>query len=189
MRDALAGAEALVAPQAHAKGLALAMVACPADVVARADAEKVRQVLVNLLSNAVKFTDRGGRVDLACSARGTRVAATVRDTEGGIAADQLARIFEPFVQVRAGLTRPHEGTGLGLAISRDLARGMGGDLTVESTPGAGSTFTLTLPSARPAGRGRILIALTPAGQMEACLREATRRARVAPAGARCTFVP
>jgi len=71
----------------------------------------------------------------------------VRDTGIGIAADKLAMIFEPFVQVRADLTRTAEGAGLGLAISRDLARGMGGDLTVESTPGAGSTFTLALPTA------------------------------------------
>jgi len=62
----------------------------------------------------------------------------------GIAANQLDRIFEPFVQVRADLTRTAEGTGLGLAISRDLARGMGGDLVAESTPGVGSTFTLRL---------------------------------------------
>ena len=71
----------------------------------------------------------------------------MRDTGIGIPPDQLGRIFEPFVQVRADLTRTAEGTGLGLAISRDLARGMGGDLTAESEPGVGSTFTLTLPAA------------------------------------------
>ena len=65
----------------------------------------------------------------------------------GVTADQLDGIFEPFVQVRSDLTRTVEGTGLGLAISRDLARGMGGDLTVESAPGVGSTFTLTLRAA------------------------------------------
>ena len=75
------------------------------------------------------------------------VRYTVRDTGIGIAADQLERIFEPFVQVHSDLTRTAEGTGLGLAISRDLARGMGGDLTAESEVGVGSTFTLTLPAA------------------------------------------
>jgi signal transduction histidine kinase len=78
------------------------------------------------------------------------VAFDVTDTGRGIAAEQLARVFEPFVQVDQRLTRTDEGTGLGLAISRDLARGMGGDLTARSTPGAGSTFTLTLPAATPA---------------------------------------
>jgi signal transduction histidine kinase len=100
---------------------------------------------VNLLSNAVKFTDRGGRITLAAVASGPSVRVTVRDTGIGIETHQRDRIFDPFVQVRSDLTRTAEGTGLGLAISRDLARGMGGDLTVESEPGAGSTFTLTLP--------------------------------------------
>ena len=74
------------------------------------------------------------------------MCVVVRDTGVGIPADQLARAFEPFVQVDQRLTRTQEGTGLGLAISRALARGMGGDLTAESTPGVGSTFTLTLPA-------------------------------------------
>jgi PAS domain S-box-containing protein len=147
VRDALAGAEALVAPQARAKGLTIAVAACPPGLVVRADAEKLRQILVNLLSNAVKFTDARGSVELACAGIGAHVRVTVRDTGIGIAADQLDRIFEPFVQVRSGLTRTAEGTGLGLAISRDLARGMGGELTAESTPGRGSMFTLTLPAA------------------------------------------
>jgi signal transduction histidine kinase len=146
-RDALTEAEALVAPQARAKGLTVIVAECPPAVAVRADAEKLRQVLANLLSNAVKFTDRGGRVELACAPAAAQVAFTVRDTGIGVPADKLDAIFDPFVQVRADLTRPHEGTGLGLAISRDLARGMGGDLTAESTPGVGSTFTLTLPMA------------------------------------------
>jgi PAS domain S-box-containing protein len=147
MRDALLAAEALVAPQAQARELALSVELCPPTLVARADAEKVRQILVNLLSNAVKFTDPGGRVELSCAHAAGQVQVVVRDTGIGIAADQLGRIFEPFVQVRADLTRTAEGTGLGLAISRDLARGMGGDLTAQSTPGTGSAFTLTLPAA------------------------------------------
>jgi len=115
---------------------------------ARADREKVQQILLNLLSNAVKFTESGGRISVECVAgppAATLVALRVIDTGIGIAADQLVRVFEPFVQVDAKLTRTREGTGLGLAISRDLARGMGGDLTAESTPGVGSIFTLTLP--------------------------------------------
>ena len=152
VRDALAGAEALVAPQARAKQIELTVGECPPSLSVLADAEKVRQILVNLLSNAVKFTDRGGRVELTCEiAHGAKdadpVRILVRDTGIGIASDQLDRIFEPFVQVRADLTRTAEGTGLGLAISRDLARGMGGDLTAASRPGNGSTFTLTLPRA------------------------------------------
>jgi signal transduction histidine kinase len=144
--EAVAAAELLVAPQARAKGLALTIEDC-AEITARADPEKLRQILVNLLSNAVKFTEQGGRIELRCSVEQGLVSVRVTDTGIGIPADRLDAIFDPFVQVRADLTRPHEGTGLGLAISRDLARGMGGDLRVESTPALGSTFTLTLPVA------------------------------------------
>jgi signal transduction histidine kinase len=140
-------AEAPVAPQARAKGLTVAVEECSPGLVVRADAEKRRQVLVNPLSNAVTCTDPGGRIAVACAADGTRVRIGVQDTGTGIAGDQQERILEPFVQVRADLTRGHEGAGLGLAISRDLARGMGGHLTVESVLGSGSTFTVTLPRA------------------------------------------
>ena len=87
----------------------------------------------------------GGGGGVADGSPDARVRLHVRDTGEGIAPDALERIFEPFVQVDQRLTRPHAGVGLGLAISRDLARGMGGDLTAESTPGVGSTFTLSLP--------------------------------------------
>jgi signal transduction histidine kinase len=147
VREAVAAAESLVAPQARAKGLALAVDDGAPSLAARADAEKLRQILVNLLSNAIKFTDPGGRIDISCLREDGRVRVHVRDTGIGIPAEKLDAIFDPFVQVRADLTRPHEGTGLGLAISRDLARGMGGELTVVSTPGEGSTFTLSLPAA------------------------------------------
>ncbi len=104
----------------------------------------LQQILVNLLSNAVEFTDAGGRISLGCEVQEEHIRLFVRDTGIGIPADRLESIFEPFVQVRADLARTAEGTGLGLAISRDLARGMSGDLTVESTPGVGSAFALTL---------------------------------------------
>jgi signal transduction histidine kinase len=143
--EVLATCEALIEPQTQTKRLALHRTPCDARVTVRADREKVQQVVLNLLSNAVKFTDAGGRVSLDCVVRADSVAVLVADTGRGIAPDHLERVFQPFVQVDATLTRTQEGTGLGLAISRDLARGMGGDLTVESVPGAGSTFTLVLP--------------------------------------------
>lgn len=148
--ELLATCEALVAPQARARNVALAFGGCPAEISVRADGEKVRQVVLNLLSNALKFTEPGGRVELTCTCETTSsapVRISVRDTGSGIPATQLERIFQPFVQLDARLTRTRDGTGLGLAISRDLARGMGGDLTVESTPNTGSTFTLALPAA------------------------------------------
>lgn len=140
---AVIAVEPLIAPQVAAKGLAFSLAGCGVtSLVARADPEKVRQVLLNLLSNAVKFTERGGLVTVECATADDRVVMRVTDTGMGIPADQLERIFEPFVQVNARLTRSHEGTGLGLAISRDLAHGMGGDLMVKSSPNVGSTFTL-----------------------------------------------
>ena len=147
VRDVLLAAEALVAPQARARELTLSVADCPEGLAVRADPEKLRQILVNLLGNAIKFTDRGGRVDLASEVVPGGVAIRVRDTGIGIRADKLEAIFEPFVQVRAGLTRTADGAGLGLAISRDLARGMGGELVAASSPKEGSTFTLTLPAA------------------------------------------
>jgi PAS domain S-box-containing protein len=134
----------MVAPQATAKQLKLERLSCPPDVVAWADRTKVEQILVNLLSNAVKFTE-AGTISLSCAHHDGHVAIAVRDTGEGIPGDKLESIFEPFVQVGRSLTSTRQGTGLGLAISRDLARGMGGDITVESTVDVGSTFTLTLP--------------------------------------------
>lgn len=144
--DVLESVSQMIVPLADAKGLTLEMGACSPDAMACADRAKTDQILINLLSNAVKFTPSGGQVTLSCAIAGIdEVEVTVRDTGGGIPADQQARIFEPFVQVGRTLTEMREGAGLGLAISRDLARAMGGDLTVESTEGAGSTFTLHLP--------------------------------------------
>jgi PAS domain S-box-containing protein len=134
----------MMEPLAAAKELRVARIRGP-DVVAHADRARVEQILLNLLSNAVKFTAAGGHIELACEVAGDRAMLRVRDDGIGIEPENLESIFEPFVQVGRSLSSPHEGTGLGLAISRDLARAMGGDLTVESTPGAGATFTLALP--------------------------------------------
>jgi two-component system CheB/CheR fusion protein len=134
----------MLTPQFRQKAIAVERVECSALV--RADPDRLRQILVNLLTNASKFTPPGGRVMLTCTAYDETVSVEVRDTGIGISPESLQRIFEPFVQVDRSLTSvDRDGVGLGLAISRDLARGMNGDLTVESVLGEGSKFVLTLP--------------------------------------------
>jgi len=137
----------MILPQAEAKRLQLRTGNCPSDVRMAADGSKVEQILINLLSNAVKFTADGGVIMVTCGSAEAQVWIEVRDTGIGIPADQLENIFAPFVQVGRSLASPKEGTGLGLAISRDLARALGGDLTVESREGEGAAFRLTLPAA------------------------------------------
>ncbi len=141
----LGAMEALVMPQLLAQGLRYTYVPADPALTVHADEEKLQQIVLNLLANAIKYTDSGGEIRLSASAAGDRALIRVRDTGRGIAAAKLEQIFAPFVRIDAGYTRATEGTGLGLAISRDLARAMGGDLTAESTPGDGSTFTLRLP--------------------------------------------
>jgi signal transduction histidine kinase len=147
VRDILAASVALVEPLIRERELVLTDIECDAAVKVRVDGERMTQIVVNLLSNAIKFTPAGGRLALKCKSASETVCIQVSDTGVGIPPDKLEVIFDPFVQVRAGRAGRDSGIGLGLAISRDLARGMGGELTVESTPGAGSTFTLTLPAA------------------------------------------
>jgi PAS domain S-box-containing protein len=144
----------LVEPQFTVKGLRLGCDPAlhrlpPGDGSVRvmADRDKLSQIVLNLLSNALKFTPAPGSVTvtLAPLTAGSRfLTVVVSDTGPGIPGDKLESVFEPFVQLGRGLTTAHEGTGLGLAISRDLARGMGGDLTVASTAGEGASFILTL---------------------------------------------
>jgi PAS domain S-box-containing protein len=144
----LASLDDLILPQIEGKGLRYRHDGCAPGVAVRADPEKVRQILLNLLANAVKFTEADGEIALVCTLGERVVRIAVRDTGRGIPADQLARIFEPFVQVDRHLTHAsQQGVGLGLAISRDLAVGMGGTLSAESEVGRGSVFTLTLPRA------------------------------------------
>ena len=144
VEDVLAGVETLVRPQLQAKGISYAPRPCP-QVLVVADEEKLGQILINLLTNAIKFTPEGGTVVVNCVTTDENVEIQVSDTGIGIHATKLEAIFEPFVQVNQQLTRANSGVGLGLAISRELARGMGGDLTAVSVVGVGSTFTLRLP--------------------------------------------
>jgi hypothetical protein len=123
---------------------------CPEDIgTMRADLTKVRQALFNLLSNACKFTDRG-TISLAVTREAIDdqdwMVFSVSDTGIGMTSEQLARLFEAFSQADAATTRKYGGTGLGLALSRRLCRMMGGDVTVESEAGRGSTFTVRLPA-------------------------------------------
>ena len=142
--ETFADLEATIDPQMALKGLTYRFERCEPELVVRADREKMEQVLLNLLSNAVKFTDSGGSIRMFCEADGATVRIHVADTGRGIPPEKLDTIFEPFVQVNPKLTGETEGIGLGLAISRDLARAMGGELSVESRAGKGSTFTLRL---------------------------------------------
>jgi PAS domain S-box-containing protein len=151
LNDTLKTVEELVAPLAAEKRIAYDLRAdCP-DVRVCADPEKLRQVLINLLSNAIKYTNDGGRVSVRCATQDEHVLIDVIDTGVGIPADRLDAIFEPFVQVERAYAGQRQGTGLGLSISRDLARGMGGELTVRSELGKGSTFRIRLRADRPRG--------------------------------------
>ena len=140
----------VIDPLAAKKALELSVDIPSEPITLWTDEVRVRQILINLLGNAAKFTTKGS-ISLTLRATNARtVVFEIRDTGSGIAAADLHRIFEPFVQVEGGWTRTHSGTGLGLSVSRGLARLLGGDVTATSTEGSGSTFTLTLPrSAKP----------------------------------------
>jgi signal transduction histidine kinase len=144
---------ATLAPIARQKGLAL-QVSYPDDLPElESDAQRVRQILINLLGNAIKFTDTGD-VRLEVSAAGGRVRFAVDDTGPGIAQEDIGRLFQEFTQLDASPTRKFGGSGLGLALSRRMARLIGGDVTLASEVGRGSTFVLELPQVAPAALAR-----------------------------------
>ena len=143
--DLARAAAAVIEPLARQKRLAFGVKVPDAPLRMTSDVDKVRQILVNLAGNAVKFTD-AGEVRLELERIGPEVRYTIRDTGIGIAREDLERLFKPFAQLDAGLTRRHGGTGLGLYISRGLAELLGGRIEVESEPKKGSVFTLVLPA-------------------------------------------
>lgn len=134
-------------PLASRKGLDLRVRAPAEPAMIETDPEKVRHILINLLSNAIKFTERGS-IELSAGLEDGRAVLRVSDTGIGIAPEHQSKIFEPFFQVEEAMTREKGGTGLGLTVARRLARLLGGDITVESRPGEGSTFTVWLPATR-----------------------------------------
>ena len=151
--DLARDAASVLEPIAAAKELGLRTTLPDASVTIETDARKVKQILLNLLSNAVKFTDRGEVELILEPAPDAGVVYHVRDTGGGIAPEHLETVFHAFEQVDPSLTRRQQGTGLGLGVSRKLALLLGGELSVTSQLGAGSTFTLRLPrSADPVER-------------------------------------
>jgi signal transduction histidine kinase len=143
--DLLRDTETMVRPQVSARGIEYLCTTDDPRTVIRADREKTQQILLNLVTNGAKYTEPGGRVTVSTRSHNGTVHVSVSDTGPGIPDKMLNSIFEPFVQLNRRLNQPREGVGLGLTISRDLARAMGGDLTVDSTLGVGSTFTLVLP--------------------------------------------
>jgi two-component system, NarL family, sensor histidine kinase BarA len=146
---------AAFAPQAHKRTIAIEVRAEPRR--AQGDRRQIRQVLWQLVSNAVKFTPDGGRIDIEVklgpagpAERRRGVHVIVRDSGIGIAGEQLAHIFEPFFQVDSSSTRSFGGTGLGLALAKAYVEAQGGRIWVDSTPGLGSTFTVSFPVAEGA---------------------------------------
>ena len=163
-RDLVESTGAMLAPQAQAKGVELTLfVDDSVPGTLRGDEHRVRQVLTNLLANAIKFTDVG-EVSVRVAADRpddghAQLRVQVGDTGIGIAPQQLAQLFEPFTQADTSTTRRFGGTGLGLAISRRLVSMMGGELTAESEPGRGSTFSfeitlVVVDAERPSRRAR-----------------------------------
>jgi PAS domain S-box-containing protein len=149
VEDVLLRAESILAVRAEELGRALRRDPRPADGAVVADARATQQIMLNLGMNALKYGRDGTVVRIEAAAEEHRVRIRVIDEGEGIAPDQYERIFEPFVQLPSGDPSPsgRQGVGLGLAISRELARAMDGDVTVNSVPGVGSTFTLELPVA------------------------------------------
>lgn len=142
--DLVSEVEAIIEPLAGEKGLNFGVDAPAEPLQLRTDPRKVRQILVNLLGNAIKFTDQG-EVAFTVHVQGPEIILTVSDTGIGIKPEHLSTIFEPFWQVQQTTTRTASGTGLGLSVTRRLVDLLGGSISVESTPGMGTTFTVHLP--------------------------------------------
>jgi signal transduction histidine kinase len=149
IRQALGNALTLVSERAGRRGIALESEIDGSLTDMTGDERKVKQILLNLLSNAVKFTPEGGRVTLTARGTDSSVVIAVRDTGVGISAEDQQHIFEEFRQVGTDYARKVEGTGLGLTLTRRFVELHGGEIVVESEPGAGSEFRISLPLEPP----------------------------------------
>lgn len=149
LADVLRGALADCQTLAAERGVEVTL-KCPEDFFLRVNPHLLEQAVSNLLDNAIKYSDTGRRVDVEAERQGDQALIRVRDQGWGIAAEHLPRLFERFYRVDKGRSRTLGGTGLGLSIVKHIAQAHGGTVTVESTPGQGSTFTLRLPVAATA---------------------------------------
>jgi PAS domain S-box-containing protein len=146
LRKAVEEVCAVATAIAQKKKIALKIQIAPGLDAVMLDQQKFKQIIYNLLSNAIKFTDNGGQVEIVASHAGPgHFCVAVRDTGIGIKSEDIPRLFKEFEQLEAGTTRRFEGTGLGLALSKKLVECQGGDISVESEPGKGSTFSVVLP--------------------------------------------
>ncbi|HMK56693.1 MAG TPA: MASE1 domain-containing protein [Dissulfurispiraceae bacterium] len=144
LRESLNRIVKTVQPLVEAKGLSLGLSVGPDVGMIRSDQRRVEQIMLNLIGNAIKFTERG-RVDISGDVNGKAVRIAVSDSGIGIKADDMDALFKPFRQLEHGLTRRYEGTGLGLSICKKLVELLGGEISVSSAVGKGSTFSFTLP--------------------------------------------
>ena len=142
----IAGAVEQVRPLAQDRGIALKTERGPA-VAIRADEDLMLQLLLNLLDNAIKYTHAGGDVSVGWRVDGQQVEVRVRDTGVGIASEDIPHLFDRFYRVDKARSRAEGGAGLGLSISRWIAEAQGGSISLQSTPGQGTTFTVLLPAA------------------------------------------
>ncbi len=139
----------ITAPQAEAAGIRIESSFAPDLPNLMCDEQKIRQILLNLLSNAIKFTPKGGHVEVTASgAPDGGVVIEIRDTGIGMAPEDIPKALEPFSQIDSSINRSYEGTGLGLSLSVAMIELHGGTLTLESTPGVGTTVSLNLPPSR-----------------------------------------
>jgi signal transduction histidine kinase/CheY-like chemotaxis protein len=168
--DLLEQVHSVIAPLIAKNANVLKVICAPDLGTMRSDQTKLRQSLLNLLSNAAKFTD-GGRITLTArriaDPDGDRVQFVVSDTGIGMTPEQLQGLFQAFSQARSSTSRDYGGTGLGLAITRHFCRMLGGDVAVESMPGKGSSFTLTLPAVCPAATPQVTTSSVPARPADA----------------------